>query len=60
MHLVPLNALEFYAAEFSKGLVHYKLVPADKRIEVVRHITGESLGFKGEFSYVVDVNINFY
>ena len=32
MHLVPLNDLEFYAAEFNKGLVRYKLVPEEKRI----------------------------
>ena len=58
-HLTELNSMEFYAAEFMKGLTHYKLNATSKKVEVVKVITGETLGRPKDFKYVVDVSLNF-
>jgi len=60
VHLQELNSWEFFAAEFMKGLTHYKLNEKSKTIEIVKKYTGSNIGLSTSLNYVVDLNLNFY
>lgn len=59
VYLSPVNDDEFYAAEFTKGLIHYQLDHETKNIKAIRTLTGSTIGLPGKMKYVVDVNLNF-
>ena len=60
MHLDALSGDEFYAAEFMKGLSHYKMDHDSKKIKLVQRIKGQDVSLPDQFKYVVDVSLAFY
>ena len=60
VHLDALSGDEFYAAEFMKGLSHYKMDHSNKQIKLVQRIKGEDVNLPNQFKYVVDVSLAFF